>query len=568
MFVKLTKSGPRRYLQLVESYRDQNGRTKQRTIASLGRFEKIDKHFDSVIAGLERVTGRTRAVRENGSQAYPPDVTFEPALSLGDVWTLNSLWCELGFDRLASVLRSSKRHCDVEAMLRIMVFNRLCDPQSKLGVLRWLETVCLPGIDSGKVAHQHLLRAMDTLLTRREEVDGVLAALLRPLIDQDLSVVFYDLTSISTEGLSEQDADVRCYGLSKAGGIRRQFVLGVVQTAEGLPIYHEVFDGNVAEVSTLRSTLETVLARFPIRRVIAVADRGLLSIDNLTELKTMTTPSGEPLEFILAVPGRRYSEFQALLTPFHREHCQGSETEVVGEQPWQDLRLVIAHNPKAAAERTAERDLKIKALEDLAADWVEKLDSQEVGKRYRGRKLSDGGARARFYHDVIEARLGKIIRVDLNSELFTYAIDRKARRLAELMDGKLLLVTNTPDLEPQQVIDRYKALADIERGFRVLKSEIEIGPVYHRLPDRIRAHAYLCFIALIIHRVMRQRLRAANTKLSPERALEQLRRIQRHRITLNRKPHTGVSTMTQDQTAILTSLNVSKPTESKQLKLL
>ena len=387
MFVKLTKSGPRRYLQLVESYRDENGRTKQRTIASLGRFERIDQHFDSVIRGLERATGRRRPSSAAEASVGKPDISFEPALSLGDVWTLTSLWAELGFDRLAAVFRSARRQLDVEAMLRIMVFNRLCDPESKLGVLRWLETVCLPGVDTAKVAHQHLLRAMDALLERREQVDEVLASLLRPLIDQELSVVFYDLTTISTEGLTQQEGEVRHYGFSKEGGVRRQFVLGVVQTAEGLPIYHEVFDGNVAEVSTLRGTLETVMQRYPIRRVIAVADRGLLSLDNLTELKTLRTPSGEPLEFILAVPGRRYAEFESLLAPFHREHCQGSEEAVVGELSWQDLRLVIAHDPQAAAERTAERDQRIKILEDLAAEWVDKLQSQDRGRRYRGRKL-------------------------------------------------------------------------------------------------------------------------------------------------------------------------------------
>jgi transposase len=101
-----------------------------------------------------------------------------------------------------------------------------------------------------------------------------------------------------------------------------------------------------------------------------------------------------------------------------------------------------------------------------------------------------------------------------------------------MMDGKMLLVTNAKDLTPAQVVERYKSLADIERGFRVLKSEIEIGPVYHRLPDRIRAHATICFIALILHRVMRQRLRDANSDLSPERTLALMRRIQHHRATL------------------------------------
>jgi len=61
-------------------------------------------------------------------------------------------------------------------------------------------------------------------------------------------------------------------------------------------------------------------------------------------------------------------------------------------------------------------------------------------------------------------------------------------------------------MAPAKIIERYKSLADIERGFKLLKSELEIGPVYHRLPERIRAHASICFMALILHRVMRMRL--------------------------------------------------------------
>lgn len=380
MFVKLTKSGPRRYLQLAESYRDENGRVKQRTIASLGRLEKIDAHFDSVVRGLERATGRktskaNTSITPNDDQ---PTIGFEPARALGDVWTLTQLWNELGFDRLSGVFRSSKRKLNVEAMLRVMVFNRPCDPESKLGVLRWLETVCLPGIDTSAIAYQHLLRSMDVLMDERDKVDDVVSALLRPLIDQELSVVFYDLTSISTQGESEQENDVRRYGMSKDGGIKRQFVLGVVQTAEGLPIYHEVFDGNVAEVSTLKTTLETVMQRFAIKRVIAVADRGLLSIDNLAQLQAMKTPSGEPLEFILAVPGRRYNEFETLLKPFHTQQCKKADQEIIGEKQWQDLRLIIAHDPDAASERTAARDLKIKQLEDVALSGSISLKSKKA----------------------------------------------------------------------------------------------------------------------------------------------------------------------------------------------
>ena len=131
-----------------------------------------------------------------------------------------------------------------------------------------------------------------------------------PLIDQELSVVFYDMTTIRTEGHSVQADDVRQFGMAKEGLIARQVMLGVVQTGDGLPICHEVFAGNTAESPTLLPTLKTVLERFPsIRRVVLVADRGLLSLDNLEALAEIRLASGEPLEFVLAVPGRRYREF-------------------------------------------------------------------------------------------------------------------------------------------------------------------------------------------------------------------------------------------------------------------
>ena len=193
------------------------------------------------------------------------------------------------------------------------------------------------------------------------------------------------------------------------------------------------------------------------------------------------------------------------------------------------------------------RKERIQSLEEQAAAWAGKLDAQDSGGKARGKKISDSGAKARFYHAVKDARLANIVRVDLKNELFAYDINHDALALAELMDGKLLLVTNTADLSPRNVVDRYKALADIERGFRVLKSEIEIGPVFHRLPERIKAHASLCFIALILYRVMRQRLKAADSDLSPERALDHLQRLQHHQIRINpsAKPINGISRLSE-----------------------
>lgn len=564
MFIKVTSSGPRRYVQLVEAYRGDDGRPKQRTVATLGRLDQLNSELESVISGLLRVTGKS-----SPASAATPTVSFESARDYGDVWTLTELWNSLGFDQLRRIFRRTRHTIEVEALLRVMVLNRLCDPDSKLGVMRWLETVSLPGLNLDAVEHQHLLRTMDALVEHQEEVELVCAKLLRPLVDHDLAVVFYDMTTIRTEGLSQQEDDIRKFGMSKEGMIARQVMLGVVQTAEGLPLYHEVFDGNTGEVTTLKPVIEKIVQRFPVKRVIAVADRGLLSTDNLTELQTIRLPSGAALEFILAVPGRRYTDFVELLSPFHTDHCVNAKQEITGETKWDMLRLVIAHDPITAQAASAQRDAVIASLEQKAHDWTSKLDGQEIGKRNRGRKLSDGGVRARFYHEVCDAHLTRIIKVDLKSELFTYSIDESALTHARMMDGKLLLVTNAPDLTTEQVIQRYKSLADIERGFRVLKSEIEIGPIYHRLPNRIRAHAAICFIALILYRVMRMRLAQAKAELSPERALAKLRRIQHHNVTLGgTQPVSGISTISIEQTEILSALAIKKPTLNTQLTLL
>ncbi len=564
MFIKLTRSGPNRYVQLVEAFRDDAGRPKQRTVATLGRLDQLGTELNSVISGLLRVTGQAPAAAPPA-----PTVSFEAARDFGDVWTLTELWNSLGFDRLRQVFRRTRHSIDVEALIRVMVLNRLCDPDSKLGVLRWLQTVSLPGVTLASIDHQHLLRAMDALGDHKDAVDQVISSLLRPLVDQDLAVVFYDMTTIRADGLSQEEEDVRHFGMSKEGVIARQVMLGVVQTAEGLPLYHEVFDGHTAEVTTLKGVIEKIVKRFPIKRVIAVADRGLLSTDNLADLQAVTLPGGGALEFILAVPGRRYGDFVELLAPFHAAHCASARDEVLGEVTWNKLRLIIAHDPQVAQDAGAKRDSRIQELEKQAALWAGKLDSQDEGQRKRGAKLSDGGARARFYHEVCEVHLARIVKVDLKSELFTYAIDERALKHARLMDGKLLLVTNTADLMPESIVKRYKSLADIERGFRVLKSEIEIGPIYHRLPTRIRAHAAICFMALILYRVMRSRLRASATPLSPERALDKLRRIQHHQVTLNNtQPVTGLSTINQEHADILSALTIKKPTLNTQLTLL
>ena len=553
MYIRVSNSGGRQYLRLVEAYRDDKGKVRQRHIAQLGRVDQLDQRaIDGLINSLRRF-----ASSEESAETEPSEAHFDRAREVGPTWLLTELWGTLGLsDLLRRALRPSRRRFDVEAAVRLMVFNRLCDPESKLGVLRWLEGVVAPGIDTAPITHQHLLRALDALMVQRETIQKGLSRRLLPLLDQELSVVFYDLTTIRIQGEGEREGDLRRYGYSKElKGPARQCVLGLVQTAEGLPLDFEVFEGNIAEVKTLLPMLERCVKRYPIRRVIAVADRGLLSLDNVAEVERLELAEGRKLEYILAVPAGRYRDFAELIDslPF------AADTESLCEGEFEGRRVIVAHDPERAHEQGGRRRQTLKELIALGDGLAAKLDAQEAGLNERGRRASDRGAYTRFARAVYEAHFSRYITPELASERFAFSVDEAALTQAETLDGKLVLLTNVDDIPAEGIVERYKALADIERGFRVLKRDIEIAPVYHYKPDRIRAHGMICFLALLLHRVMRLRLKQNNSPFSVERALQKLRAIQLHQVKYGSRRLRGLTKMTAQQLKLFKDLEVPKP---------
>ena len=222
MLTSITEEGGQQYLQLVETFRNDSGKVRPHVVANLGRLDQIaPKQLDPLINGLNRAMGRAHNTSSK--------VIQESGLSFGDVFMLHEPWQDLGIDKvLKRALRSSRREFDVEALIRAMVFNRLCDTASKLGCLRWPETVAMPSMPD-TVTHQHLLRAMDALVDNADAVEETLARQIRPLVDQVLSVDFYDLTTVRIHGEGRIADDIRAYGMNKeTSGVARQFVPGGV----------------------------------------------------------------------------------------------------------------------------------------------------------------------------------------------------------------------------------------------------------------------------------------------------------------------------------------------------
>ena len=588
MFMRISRSGGRSYLQLVESFRE-DGKVKQRLIASLGRLDEAK--VKALIADLERTIGRKpgapdEAVPSLSARAKTVPVSFACARAFGDLYALQCLWQELGLGAaLKRCLRSSHRQFDAEALVRTMVFNRLSDPRSKLALLDWLARVDMPGLS--QVTHQQLLRAMDALVERIDDVESALTQRIKPLLDTALSVVFYDLTTIRIHGEKELIEDLRQYGLNKeTGGIARQFVLGVVQSADGIPLLHTVAPGNISEATTLRPMLEHLLKRFDLARLVVVADRGLLSLDNIAQIRALALEKRRQVDFILAVSARRYKAMPALMAEL-------KYTEGLAETRFENERCVVAHDAQTARRQAEKRRAEIKAVEVLGQKLADKLDAQDAAeaaattktlrqkagnktsgnvaesvqdvnpkaRKKRSKKANDRSAYVRFAKELKDRKLTKYFTMDWQAEHFSFEQNEAAIVASEALDGKLVLLTSLSEAESSstQTVLRYKALADIERGFRVLKSDIAIAPMHHRIELRIRAHALICFLALVLHRLLRLKLKRADSSFSPTRALEELRGIQRHSVKIGAVIHEGLSTIAPEQRVLFEQLKFALP---------
>ena len=195
------------YLQLCEAYRNDKGQPRTRVLANFGRIDHLDRaKVDSVINGLLKYSSFPEGPRVS-------ELDHGRVMDYGDILTVVHLWARLKIsEAIAAHLKDVKAEFDVAGMIQVMVLNRISDPLSKLGVLRWLQTVYIPELKSGSVQYQHLLRAMDYLLSIKDELEQDLYNELVTLFSPEVDLVYYDLTSTYFEG---EGPELAAHGYSR-----------------------------------------------------------------------------------------------------------------------------------------------------------------------------------------------------------------------------------------------------------------------------------------------------------------------------------------------------------------
>ena len=495
------------------------------------------------------------------------ELSCEPALEVGPVWVLAPLGEPLGLSEVrARGFADRRRAWAGEPLIWVRVRNRLCEPSSTLGGWSWLERGYLRRVERAGVTQQRLLRAMDVLLRHQAAVE---AHLLRQLpAPARVEGVFYDITPGRLHGAGAGGEDeVRCYGHSTdIQGVDRPFAGGVVQTADGFPVAPDVFCGNLGESPTVQGVVQGLCERFPMRRLLVIADRGMLAVETLEELEAITLAEGRAVEYLVAVPGRRYQRFgdavvalpPALLAASRaRRGAVGDETTTA-----EGRRLVVAHSPAMAKRSQRRRAPRWRHVLQLAWALERTLKAQDRGEPSRGRKLTDTGAKVQFPPARAAQRGGPLITVPLDEPGYTWSWHVAALKREGQLDGQRVLISNVHDLKASTRVERYQEVADMERGFHLLNSQLEIAPVHHRLPDRLRAHTFLGFLALVLPRWRRYRLRRHRPDLSPETVLAQLRQVHYHSVCLARGPRfTHLTRMRPEWRALCEALEVEVPTK-------
>jgi hypothetical protein len=558
-----------RYVQLAHNERHpESGNSVAKVVHSFGREDQLDRDaLARLVRSISRYLGPSAQLQLELAGATGDveggELSFVSSRTFGGAYLLDGLWRELGIHELIRALLRGRRAeaRSVERVLFALVANRALDPGSKLAATRWVsEVAAVPGCDG--FDEDAAYRAMDLLLEVADELSRRVFLAAATLLDLEVDLLFFDSTSTyferdtpdpalprNSRGEVAEDVEetvrlggFRTWGHSKDHREDRpQVVIGMAVTRGGIPVRVWCWPGNTADV-TMLAQVRGDLRDWQLSRVVWVTDRGFASAENR---RLLQTGGGH---YIQAERLRGVDQATAALARPGRYATVAGNLRVkeVTPRPGDSVltdRFIVCHNPEQAERDKAVRDRLVAQLH-REIDGSDKLSSTARAE-LRGRISTMPGL-----NHYLRVTRGGLLRVDAE------AIRREAH-----LDGKWLLRCSDPALSAEDIALGYKQLIEVERGWRDLKTHLDLRPIHHRKEDRIRAHVLLCWLALLL-------IRIAETR-DPTRTW---RRIREHLDTL----HIGVfagnagqvrqrTELTAAQRDILAKLGVSEPARFLQL---
>ena len=501
---KSKRKDGRVYLALAEGYR-QDGKSKMRTVESLGYLDKLQELYDDPVAHFQAVCDERNAAKRAEAQTVAIEIHPQQRIDRRAVARKNigsavllAVYGELGVETaIRNATRGSKAGYDPNAVMRLLVTERILDPGSKRHAWENRGRYFFRTEFSLHDAY----RALDDICACRDKVVSAVNRAVDRMGIRDTSCVFYDVTNYYFE--VDEPGGLRQKGVSKEHRKSPIVQMGLLQDSAGIPIGYRLFPGNTPDACTMLDVLAGMKRDYGCRRVVVVGDKGNNCSANIAALAARgdgfvysqsirgSKSDAELKKWVLADAGYACTRGEEGRTTYKVKSRQGYKTvTVVGDDG---------------------RKRKVDVEAKYVAFWSEKYQRRARKERQAAidkarRLVANPGAYTAATH-FGAARYVKGLRVDAKTgELLESAdeLEFDEERLAaeEACDGYYCIVTSETQMSDSDIIEAYRGLWKIEESFKVTKSDLETRPVYVSREEHIEAHFLTCYVALCILRVI------------------------------------------------------------------
>lgn len=501
------KKTGRIYLSIVHGFRDENGKSKSKVIKSLGYLDELEKKYDNPIAHFTDVATEMTEQRI-AEESINLSFNLNDKLGVNETNRKNYghiipsyIYHELEIDRF---LDNARRHQNFEynseSIMRLLVYTRLLYGGSKRNSFQLKDTL----FDKYDMSIYDVYHCLDHFNDISEKLQHHLHEQIIKKYNRKTDLVYYDVTNFYFE--SDVSDELRKRGYSKEGKKKPIVQMGLMMDNMGLPISYKMFPGNTHDSQTLMPALTTLKKQFKIGRIITVADKGLNSGDNIAYNSAL----GDGYIYSKGIRGAS-ADFKKWVINQDNYIISSSgfkmKSQVVYDHPIKITDEVIGKKKK---KKTVLVDQKFivfysekyaKRAKHKRAEVIEKAQMMiKYPSKYNA--ILDKGAASYVSNLKFDKETGEI----KESTKQHLVLDEERIKEEELYDGYYALVTSELDMPDSDVIEKYRGLWKIEESFKITKRTISTRPIRHTLDTRINAHFLICFISLLIGRIIELRL--------------------------------------------------------------
>jgi transposase len=523
-FIKTEKKASGTYIRIVESYRDEKGKPRHRTLCSLGKAEDYSKKTLKKIGSIFYALSGEALPEEK-----PDSIQEHRRINYGFGQVYDKVMQHYGLDKLLTNI--GKRHelsYDIYRYVLLMIIERLNDPSSKLGNYNHQDTYL--GFEEMQL--HHFYRTLNYLSENQTIIQEQIYRSGQHLFNQKLDVVFYDVTTFYFD--SDKEDGFRMKGYSKDGKIGKTvIVFGLLIDKDKNPVGYNIYKGGFYEGHTFADAVRKLKDQYEIEKVITVADRGMMNAGNI---ETVEEESG--YEYIIGERLRNLPKSiqeKILSRDAYRkmqiEDKANGNTILIEylELEYEGRRIITTYSEKRAGKDRNEREERIKKGLSL-------MNQKGIIER--------------------KARRNFLKKAGASNE---YMIDEALIERDKQYDGLACIATNSRKLGIEEILDAYKQLYKIEQTFRTFKSYLETRPMFHWTEARIRGHLCLCYIAFTALNYLGNRLRRKGLNISEAKIRTILSKMELSLIDFNDTEYYLRSSQSEDTAKIAKILELKKP---------